>query len=95
MSSMNRDLEAIALFCTQFRAFCEDVEKEANDIKLIAAAAEGSLRDEVGQKAVQNVQEFANEILSIVYMGEEPILELERKNQKKREDMEKVKSMVR
>lgn len=95
MSEMNRDLDAIDLFCAQFREFCEEVEKEAKGLKLMASAAEGSLRDEVGQKAVKNVQVFADEILSIVYLGEQPIRELELRNQKKREDMEKVKGMIR
>lgn len=95
MNGKNRETEAIELFCKNFREFCEEVENQANDLKLLASAAGGSLRDEVGQKAVQKVEEFADEILSIVYAGEEPIRELERKNKKIEDDMQKVKSMVR
>ena len=95
MYGKNRETDAINLFCKNFREFCEEVENEANDLKLIASAAGGSLRDEVGQKAVHKVEEFANEILTIVYTGEERILELEKKNKKLEDDMQKVKGMVR
>ena len=64
-------------------------------MKLLASVAGGSLRDEVGQRAVQRVEEFADEIMSIVYIGEERILELEKKIQKENDDMEKVKGMSR
>lgn len=95
MYGKNRETDAIELFCKNFREFCEDVENQATDLKLIASAAEGSLRDEVGQKAVKKVEEFADEILAIVYLGEERILELEKKNKKIEDDMQKVKGMVR
>lgn len=95
MNGKNRNTEEIAAFCKSFREFCADIEKEANDLRLIASAAGGSLRDEVGQKAVQKVEEFASELITIVYRGEEPILELERRNQKMIDDMEEAKGLVR
>ena len=95
MFGKNRETEAISLFCKNFREFCEEVANEASDLKLLASAAGGSLRDEVGQKSVQRVEAFADEIMAIVYAGEEPIRELERRNKKLEDDMEKVKGMVR
>lgn len=90
MESKHRDTEEIEKFCQQFRQFCDKVIAEATALKGMAASAEGSLRDEVGQRAILKVEEFSNELIRIVYQGEGPVLDLEKKNLQMLDDMESI-----
>lgn len=94
MGSKNRDIEAIKAFCRQFRQFCDSVTTEAKALKNMAYYAEGSLRDQVGQRATQRVVEFSDELIQIVDQGMEPVLELERKAVRMEEDMERIQGIM-
>lgn len=95
MADKQRNTEEIAKFCQQFRQFCDDVTAEARALKGMAGSAEGSLKDEVGQRAIRKVEQFSDELIQIVYQGEEPIRELERKNAQMEEDMDRISGMIR
>lgn len=95
MAGKQRETAEIAKFCQQFRQFCDDVTAEATALRGLAGSAAGSLKDEVGQRAINKVEEFSNELIQIVYQGEEPIRELERKNAQMEEDMDRISGMIR
>ncbi|MBO5281750.1 MAG: hypothetical protein J6B43_01275 [Lachnospiraceae bacterium] len=95
MNQYNRDTEPIQRFCTNFRAFCDDIADAALKLKLIAEQAEGALRDPVGQKAIGKVEEFCDELIRIAYRGEEPIRELELRNRLLEEDMRDIYENIR
>lgn len=94
MSDKNRDIEAIKAFCRQFQQFCDSVTSEAQKLKNMAYYAEGSLRDQVGQRATQRVMEFSDELINIVDQGVEPVRELERKAIQMEEDMERIQGIM-
>lgn len=95
MQGKNRDTEAINQFCREYRNYCETIEAAANQLMMIAQAAESNLRDEVGHKAIENVYEFCHKVINIVYQGEQPILELEKKNRQMEDDMESLRGRFR
>ncbi len=90
MDGKNRNTEEIAAFCRKYDVYCENVRSQAKQLMMVAQAAESGLRDEVGREAIQRVYEFCNEVINIVYQGEQPIRELERRNRQIEDDMEKL-----
>lgn len=78
MLGKDRDTEAIQQFCNSYKEYCENVRNAATQLKMVAQAAESGLRDEVGRKAIDNVYEFCDRLVAVVYQGEQPILELEK-----------------
>lgn len=95
MDGKNRNTEDIAVFCQKFRVFCDEVTRNASDLKQLAGTAGGALRDEVGQKAVRKVEEFSDELIRIATQGIEPIQELEKKNIQMEEKMSQISGMIR
>lgn len=90
MLGKDRDTEAIQQFCNSYKEYCENVRNAATQLKMVAQAAESGLRDEVGRKAIDNVYEFCDRLMAVVYQGEQPILELEKRNLQMQDEMEEI-----
>ena len=56
---------------------------------------ESGLRDEVGRKAIDYVYEFCDRLVDVVYQGEQPILELEKRNLQMQDEMEEIRGRLR
>lgn len=95
MAGMNRDTMAIEQFCRKYENYCEEITAKCTQMKTIAQGAAGSLRDEVGQRAVEKVFEFCDKVIAIVYQGEQPIKELQLRNRRMQEDMEELRGRFR
>ena len=95
MQGKNRPTEDISAFGKKYKDYCETVESQANQLMMIAQAAESNLRDEVGRKSIDRVYDFCHKVINIVHQGEEPILELEKRNRQDEEDMENLRGRFR
>ncbi len=92
---MNRNLDDIDVFCNHFATFCEEVARAAMELKWMADLAGGSLLDEVGTKAVQNVCAFSDELLRLVNQSSEVVLTLKKQNRRAAEGMEDILRKIR
>jgi len=95
MQNKNRDTEAIQAFCQKYNEYCENIKNAATQLKTIAQATEGELRDDVGKKTLERVYEFCDHLIDIVYLGEQPIQELEKRNTEMQDDMENIRRRLR
>ena len=85
-----RDTEAIEAFYQKFLTFCDEVETKAVVLKNLASTSEGVMRDEMGQKAIPRVVEFANELIKIVQEGKEPIAAKRKSNKEDEDEMREI-----
>lgn len=85
-----RETEAIEAFYQKFLAFCDEVETKAIVLKNIASNSEGAMRDEMGQKAIPKVVEFADELIKIVQEGKEPIAAKRKSNKQDEDEMREI-----
>ena len=85
-----RDTEAIDIFYQRFLEFCNEVETKAIILKNLASTAEGAMRDEMGQKAIPRIVEFADELIRIVQEGQEPISARKKSNKNDEDEMREI-----
>ncbi len=91
---MNRDYEEIEMFCKEFLDFCENVRGYAARLESVVRSSEGSLQDEVGRKAVSNVEDLAKQLCSIVDNGEEAVTAIRKSNKEIGDEFEDLKKKL-
>lgn len=79
MPGKDRDYDDILKFCEEFKQYTEDCLENVSRIENCNIAAESALRDDIGKRNTQKVEEFCEKMREVLNEGEELVRVLERK----------------
>lgn len=85
-----RDLDEIILFGERFEEYCQNMRDYTRVMSSDASSAENVLKDDISKQNINGIYDFCNKINSIVDKGEEPVLELVKKAQRMKDELEKL-----
>lgn len=86
-----RDLDEIIAFGGKYDEFCESIQSCCNLLVSEASAAESALKDEISQKSINAIYEYANRVKDICDQGDQPVKELVKRAKKEKDELELLK----